>query len=312
MRYVILRDDDTCAFTPIDCLERLYRPFLERGLPVNLAVIPLVRTDAVRPDGRPEEFLFGKANGSPCTVPIAENEALVRYLRSEPGCRVVQHGCHHSPNEFDSGPASDLARRLAAGADALAAAGLGHPDTFVAPYDQYSRAGFREITRRFGVFSTGWFELRRLPVTCWPQYALNKLLRRRHWRIGRTLLLSHPGCLLSRYRPRERILETVREAVGAAQLTVLVTHWWEYFVQGKPEERFIRVLHDTACWLADQDDLKVVAFSDLQAARRGVGASGLSRGPRSMGLAEPATEKTPGADAVYPRPGRDLHSTTNS
>jgi len=43
MRYVILRDDDTNALTPIECLETLYRPFLARGLPVNLATIPEVR-----------------------------------------------------------------------------------------------------------------------------------------------------------------------------------------------------------------------------------------------------------------------------
>ena len=49
MRYVIIRDDDTNASTPVECLERLYRPFLERGLPVNLAVIPDVSTDATTP-----------------------------------------------------------------------------------------------------------------------------------------------------------------------------------------------------------------------------------------------------------------------
>jgi hypothetical protein len=54
MHTVILRDDDTCAFTPRACLERLYRPFLQRGLPVNLAVIPEVRTDVRTPDGRLE------------------------------------------------------------------------------------------------------------------------------------------------------------------------------------------------------------------------------------------------------------------
>ena len=42
MRYVILRDDDTNALTPVACLERLYRPFLDRGLPVSLAAIPEV------------------------------------------------------------------------------------------------------------------------------------------------------------------------------------------------------------------------------------------------------------------------------
>src|SRR5215831_20430120 len=57
MRYVIIRDDDTNALTPVDCLERLYRPFLDRGLPVNLAVIPDVATDAATPDGKREGFL---------------------------------------------------------------------------------------------------------------------------------------------------------------------------------------------------------------------------------------------------------------
>jgi hypothetical protein len=262
MRYVILRDDDTCAFTPVECLKALYRPFLELGLPVNLATIPLVRTDAIRPDGQPEGFLFGQTNGAHRAVPIAENTALVDYLRTETGFRVVQHGCYHSPNEFDSPCASDLGKRLDEGANALASAGLGRPRAFVAPYDKYSRAGLRAIVRRFGVFSTGWFELLRVPLCWWPHYAVTKMLRQPHWRIGRTLLLSHPGCLLSRYRPREQILGMVRRAVGERQLTVLVTHWWEYFVGGEPDQPLIQVLHQTAQWLAEQPDVKVVSFNE--------------------------------------------------
>jgi hypothetical protein len=46
-------------------------------------------------------------------------------------------------------------------------------------------------------------------------------------------------------------------------LTVLVTHWWEYFYEGKPNEPFIQVLHDTARWLAEQPDLKVISFGEL-------------------------------------------------
>jgi len=263
MRHVILRDDDTCAFTPVDCLERLYRPLLDRGMPVNLATIPLVRTDAIRPGGLPEGFLLRRPDGQPRAVPLSENEALVRYLQQEPGYRVVQHGCHHSPNEFDSPMAGDLRDRLDRGADSLAAAGFARPRTFVAPYDRFSRTGLREISRRFGIFSTGWFELHRLPVPWWPCYALKKMLRRPHWRIGRTLLLSHPGCLLSRYRQREKILDTVRKAVSERGLTVLVTHWWEYYWEGKPDEGLIRALHETARWLADQADVRVIAFSDL-------------------------------------------------
>jgi len=68
MHYVILRDDDTCAYTPAACLERLYRPLLDRGMPVNLATIPEVRTDVRTADGRLEGFLTA---GSGPHVPIA-------------------------------------------------------------------------------------------------------------------------------------------------------------------------------------------------------------------------------------------------
>src|SRR5206468_8143585 len=79
MRYVILRDDDTNALTPVECLERLYRPFLERGLPVNLSVIPEVRTTVTLSDGRPEGFLMGRLSEANATRPIAENPNMVRY-----------------------------------------------------------------------------------------------------------------------------------------------------------------------------------------------------------------------------------------
>src|SRR5437868_13384725 len=105
MRYVILRDDDTNAFTPADCLERLYRPFHDRGLPVNLAVIPEVRTDAVGPDGTTEGFLRVAGAGVTAKEPtqrISGNRKLVEYLHANPGFHIAQHGWDHSLFEFDS------------------------------------------------------------------------------------------------------------------------------------------------------------------------------------------------------------------
>src|SRR5438067_12670248 len=77
-RYVILRDDDTNALTPPECLERLYRPFLDRSLPVNLATIPAVRTDAKRPNGQPEGFLWN--NGSERRVLLANRGSPSRSV----------------------------------------------------------------------------------------------------------------------------------------------------------------------------------------------------------------------------------------
>ena len=269
MRYVILRDDDTNAFTPVECLERLYRPFLERGLPVNLAVIPDVRLDATRPDGLPEQFLFAKNGATELTMPVGDNRTLVNYLRNNPGFQVAQHGYDHSLFEFDSARADDVCDRLDQGTRLLMDAGFSRPQTFVAPYDKFSAVSLRETARRFRVISAGWFEWRRLPSSWRPRYALEKIFRRPHWRVGTTRLLSHPGCLLSRERPRATMLEEVKKSVARRQLTVLVTHWWEYFPDGKPDGAFIQILHATADWLAREPDVKVISFDEV--VRAGVG-----------------------------------------
>ncbi len=272
MRCVILRDDDTNALTPVDCLERLYRPFLARGLPVNLATIPEVRTDARTPEGRHEGFLPPGLGAAPGMVALAENRALVEYLHQNPGYHIAQHGCHHDTFEFDRTDRSDVIRRIERGARRLREAGFDAVKAFVAPHDKFSPAAYAEVARRFPVISSGWFEWRRLPPAWRVRYGLKKILGQPHWRVGRTRLLSHPGCLLSHQRPCDTMLETIRRAVERQPLTVLVTHWWEYFRDGEPDEPFIRVLHATAEFLATEPDVRVIPFAAL--------AQGEDGGPR--------------------------------
>jgi hypothetical protein len=267
MHYVILRDDDTNAFTPAKWLDELYRPMLERGLPVNLATIPEVSTSAKMSDGRPEGFLVAKNGTLAERVPIAENTELVAYLRSNPSYHIVQHGCHHDYLEFECASPAEVKRRLESGTQRLLEAGFARPKTFVAPYDKLSRASLVGVTERFRVLSTGWFELRRLPVSWWPRYAVKKFRHTPHWQIGQTLLLSHPGCLLSYHRTFSRALQGIVHYIERNQLTVLVTHWWEYFRTGQPDEPFIDFLHETLRHLAKRSDVKIVSFDDLASGR---------------------------------------------
>ncbi|HLX71909.1 MAG TPA: DUF2334 domain-containing protein [Verrucomicrobiae bacterium] len=263
MRYVILRDDDTNALTPIECLDTLYRPFLERCLPVNLAVIPEVATDALTPEGRPEGFLFAKNGTRAARVPINDRPELLRYLQQNPGFRVVQHGCHHDCFEFARNSASEISGRVERGLRLLAEAGFPRPEAFVAPHDKFSRASYREVARQFRVISSGWFELRRLPLSWWPHYFIKKARHANHWRTGGTILLSHPGCLLSAQRDFNRMHDEIVHTIENRRLTVLVTHWWEYFPGGKAHERFISLLHQTADYLVSRPDIKVISFADL-------------------------------------------------
>src|SRR5205085_9554166 len=101
----------------------------------------------------------------------------------------------------------------------------------------------------------------------WPRYLFKKLRHAPHWRIGKTLLLSHPGCLLSYHRTYSTMLGGILHYVNTQQVTVLVTHWWEYFRDGRPDEPFIDFLHDTAEYLAASPELTVVSFDDLLASR---------------------------------------------
>jgi hypothetical protein len=263
MRYVIIRDDDTNAFTPVECLEKLYRPLLERGLPVNLATIPEVATNATMSDGRIEGFLVKKEASNAPTMPIGANRELVNYLLTNSGYHIVQHGCHHDYLEFDRPAPAEVARRLDHGTQRLMEAGFPRPETFVAPYDKLSRASLLAVSQRFRVLSTGWYELRRLPYSWWPRYLVKKWRGTPHWQIGQTLLLSHPGCLLSYQRTFSRALQGIVHCVERNPVTVLVTHWWEYFRAGEPDEPFVDFLHETLRHLSKRTDVKLISFGDL-------------------------------------------------
>jgi hypothetical protein len=264
MRYVILRDDDTNAFTPPECLEQIYRPFLDRGLPVNLAAIPDVSTNAKPPGSdQLEQFLFAKNGTSDATRSIGESQSLVQYLKANRGYHLVQHGCHHDCFEFDRPSREQIVQRLEAGSKCFLEAGFSQPETFVAPHDKLSRTAYKEVARRFKVISTGWFELRRLPQAWWPNYAIRKLSHAPHWQINGTLLLSHPGCLLSYTRNYNSMMDEIVRQISSRRLTVLVTHWWEYFRNGHADTRFISVLHETAEYLKNHPEFKVISFAEL-------------------------------------------------
>ncbi|PWU16852.1 MAG: hypothetical protein C5B50_12590 [Verrucomicrobia bacterium] len=200
---------------------------------------------------------------SRATYPLAENPPLVRYLQDNPGFHVIQHGCHHDPFEFDLLSRPEAAELLELGTARLVEAGLPRPETFVAPHDKLSRPAYQEVSHRFRVLSTGWFEWRRLPASWWLRYGFKKFRRSPHWRSSRTLLLSHPGCLLSCHRQPGTILESIIYQIKTQRLTVLVTHWWEYFRQQRLDDRFIAVLHETADYLAKQREIRVISFADL-------------------------------------------------
>jgi len=69
--------------------------------------------------------------------------------------------------------------------------------------------------------------------------------------------------MLSYFHDPSTILARIKHHVQSHRVTVLVTHWWEYFRDGNTDERFVHALHETADYLADSPDIKVVSFADI-------------------------------------------------
>lgn len=263
MKYVIIRDDDTNAFTPIEYLEKLYRPFLQKGLPINLAVIPNVKTQVFLPNNELEYFLPRNVPVTSDRLSIGTNQALVRYLLENKGYCIAQHGYDHKRDEFECHDSQEIIFRITEGKRHLAEAGFPDSNAFVAPYDKISRASYKELAKYFPIISTNFFEKARLPFSWWPNYFIAKALHKPHWKNRQTLLLSHPSAYLSSFRPYHTIWDEMIKTVENSTLTVLLTHWWEYFKDGDDGQRLINLLHRAADYFAASSHIKVISFDDL-------------------------------------------------
>jgi Uncharacterized protein conserved in bacteria (DUF2334) len=270
MKYVIIRDDDANATTPVSWIEPLYRPFLDHGLPVHLAMIPCVQMDIRRLDGQREGFLADHNLNGKTRRSIEENPALLDYVRHNAEYVPVLHGFTHAfvdgTYEFNRDEPTDIAQRLERGLAIFRAAGLGRPAAFVAPQDQFSRTSVREAMKRFRVLSMQYLSRRQLPRRYWPSYLARKVFSsRRHFRLGRAIALTHPGCLLSRDKPIPGMLEKLIQNLRPNEVTVIVSHHWEYFrADGSKNQPFVDVLHAFAHHLANDQDIRVIRMDEAR------------------------------------------------
>ena len=244
-RQLLIHDHDANATTPAGWLEALWGPFLARGLPIGLALIPEVRLDARTAEGEPERYLRERGRG---TRPLAANPELARLAER---FEVLQHGCTHERvagrYEFDRHDAADAVRRLERGRARLREAGL-EPVAFAAPQDLYTPASFREAARRYPAIVNGRF---------WPRWLpLRSRLGGARRAFG-ARLLRHAG------EPDLADPAGLVDALGRGP-TIWVFHHWRFFdAAGRAKARPLAALHRLAERLAEARDVEVVRVADL-------------------------------------------------
>lgn len=259
-----MQDDDVNAFTPIEFLEALYRPFFERSLPVVLAVIPFVYGTAFPSNEKFKDFLIGENRDSDNYFSIGCNKPLVEYLLKNLGYEVVQHGCRHDRDEFLGNSRQEHISRIEEGRTLMLEAGFRAPNVFVAPSRKISRVAFEELLNAFQLISSSGYERSHVPYSYWMHYAYKKLMRLEHWKVGDTTLITGVGhYYFSQASSSSEILELLKRTIASRRLSVINSHWWEYFKEGKPNHQLIDTLHRFADYLAENPSIKVIVFSNL-------------------------------------------------
>lgn len=275
MKTVLIRDDDLNYFSRFEDIERVYGFMFEQGIPINFSTIPSVNASArtLSPDGTHEvfePFLPENFSGEDRNYDITDNKALLGALREIDTNEYLLHGFeHHGVNgirEFESKDKALLRRKLTDGVDILFSAFGCVPETFVAPQDKYSLEALSVVRQLFKVFSLGWIDRRRIPLTWLPRYFYKKYNGKNYLREGDFLVTEHPGCQYSQYVNRDLSDFKLDQALALNDFTVIVTHHWEFYRDGVFDVEMWGAFRSRILALHHSKDFNIVTFSQLRRA----------------------------------------------
>ncbi len=282
MKYVVIRDDDTCLFTKPEMLEILYQPLLDAGKSVGLSVVPAIV------GGQPAGVLNGpfweqfRLDYLPCLPPHRRAEAqifpltpdceIVRYLRSRPGYEIVQHGYNHMTIDgVREGMLKDtqlITEKIETSRTILKECFGQASDFFIVPWDDVSAESIRILKCYFKGISLHRLGKRHVS---WPRKAravarrfLNDQNRTPYLRDGDFLLLEYPGPFLSMFNDFGMMKTQIADFLASHDVLVLVSHYWEYFWDwDEPNQEFLTAWHDIVAYLLDRPDVEIISFSSL-------------------------------------------------
>jgi len=283
---VVIRDDDVSYFTKPQCLEHIYRPLLELGLPINLAVIPIMHAqsydalqiqgcsalnDPVKPIKYDKKYL----------MLVGENVDLVDFVKQH-NFEVLQHGLMHEKfqrssmfiPEFCINNAVELQRRAELGIKILSKTFGKSPRFFVPPWDVLSKQGYDVISKLFDgvILATMSFDGRnsinkflnfvphRLPFNFVPSFYICRM-KRKNYCIFREkfLVLEHRGLSLWTNFNEETLFDMFKDFSLKWRTIVIVNHHW--LLASNPT--LLDMWYKLVNYILSDDRFNIVSISDL-------------------------------------------------
>ena len=287
VKYVLIRDDDVNFFTSPDMLDKIYTEIFYIGIPVNLSIIPCVKSN-IKIKNNPysklnelkyEPFIPSKYQSENLYFPVYANRQLSEFLENvKEHVEIIQHGFSHAPTEFSSLNALELERKIINGRKILKQAFNASPRFFSAPYDEYSPLFFSLLKKHFYGVTYGEFTLRnmlclrygtKIPLDMVPHY-LNAVKRGAEFFIsGNFLVLGHGGASINPFIEIDKFKREFKENFERQKILTLMHHHWEYFyfkeqgcIRNSINKKLFDTFVETIQWLKEKE-VKFLKVSQL-------------------------------------------------
>ena len=276
LKYIVIREDDVCYFTKLDCLEKLYGPLFAEQKAINFSVIPNVNGNIKVPANNPYKLQEGlehdpmippKYRGNDNNYPVDQNKELVEFIKNHKNCQVLQHGYTHElineQPEFSSKDEIEIQRRSILGKRILQNF---FPEItfFVPPWDVISPQAIRALKSNYKGLSTGNLTPSIFDPKALSAYLSMKIFRRKHKLCDRLLIVEHKGYLLTKFADPKSIYENFLKKINTQKIIFIVNHHWEYFFDWNGlNSPLFQVWQRILKYLLEKENLEFLTYDQL-------------------------------------------------
>lgn len=272
MKYVVIKDDDTCFFTPVNILEALYGEILEKNV-VNLSVIPNVYS-SIKLDEDEIYYKKDKLKYDPLISPeysgsdryynVNDNPELIDFLNRK-NVDVLQHGYAHekinSMPEFSIRDREFVYKRAVEGKNILNKCVKRGISFFVPPWNIVSKEFISGSQLQYkGIITAGI-----LPVynnlNIFIPYYVNKLFKRRYY-MYKNILLIDTYDLIQKYMDVSLIPGKFNSILNNNDIVIIQNHYWIFMNNWKKDDNMIEQWKSLYSKILD-NNVRIISYNEL-------------------------------------------------
>ena len=273
MKYMIIKDDDTSYFTPVNILEALYGEILEKNV-VNLSVIPNVYSSIKLDESeiyykkdklKYDPLISPEFSGSDRYYDVNDNIELINFLNRK-NVDVLQHGYSHEKinnlPEFSIRDSEFVYKRAIEGRSILNKCVKKGISFFVPPWNIVSREFVSSLQPHYkGIVTAGILPFYE-NLNIFIPYYINKLFKKRYY-MYKNILLIDTYDLIQKYMDVSLIPEIFNNIYNYNDIIIIQNHYWVFLKNWEKDDVMIEQWRSFYNKILDNNDIKIISYNEL-------------------------------------------------